>query len=45
MAVGGMTWRKGAVGRRREGEDEGKEEGVVVAKTWQSLVRSEEPME
>ena len=40
-----ITWRKGVVGRRREGEEEGKEEGVVVAKTWQPLVRNEEPME
>ena len=40
-----ITWREEGVGGRREGEEEGKEEGVVVAKTWQPLVRNEEPME
>ena len=37
--------REEGVGGGREGEDEGKEEGVVVAKTWKPLVRNEEPME
>ena len=40
-----ITWREEGVEGRREGEEEGKEEGVVVAKTWQPLVRNEEPME
>ena len=40
-----ITRREEGVGGGRGGEEEGKEEGVVVAKTWKPLVRNVEPME